>query len=425
MGSTNKNTVLGLLVCGGLGAVLTACSGGGGSSGSASTTTTAATNTQTTTIPTAPISTAVTPAPSPSPVAVGTGLNSKFLFTCNFLSNDVSVYNVAATVGTLTSSVAAPLLTQSTATGGSTADPVWITGDATGSFVFVADSDTNAIDCFNVNRTTGALTPPAAPAMSAVPTGMTPYAVLVDPTSKFVYTANLGDNTVSAFQIQTGGVLVPCPTTPSIVCGNGASCLAMDPTGTFLYVGNTNDNTLSVLSIDALGNPTVVGAPIPTGNAPFEIATVNTGTGFVYVANNLDDTISVFSVGAAGALTPSATSPTVMLPNGGSGCSALAADPTGSFLYVVDGYGATQTNDISAFTISSTDGSLTPIGTTNVAAGVSPTAIAVDSSGTIVYVSDAGANAVLTFGITPGTGALIAEGTTPAGNAPTGIWASN
>lgn len=430
MRSQSKSSVLALLACGGLGAALTACNGSSnGPNGSSRST--AATTTPTTSGSTAnptPIGTSTTvapsPAPSPSPVAAGTGQDSKFLFTCNYLSNDVSAYNVAATVGTLTSSVAAPMLTQSTAMG-ATASPAWLAADPSGSFLFVADSGTNAVDCFTIDRTKGTLTPPAAPAMSAAPCGKLPYAVLVDPTSKFVYTANLGDNTISAFMIQTGGSLAPC-TTPSLVVGSGPSALAMDPTGKFLYVANTNDNTLSVCGIDATGNPSAVGTPIPTGMGPFSIASVNTGTGYVYVANNLDNDVSVFQIGAAGALKAPATGATVPIPNGGSGASVVTADPTGSYLYVLDGFGfaAAATNDIAAFAIAPATGALTPIGKTNTPAGKSPSSICVNASGEVLYVSDSGANAVLTFGITPGTGALVAEGSTPAGNTPTAICVS-
>ena len=66
-------------------------------------------------------------------------------------------------------------------------------------------------------------------------------------------------------------------------------------------------------------------------------------------------------------------------------------------------------NDVSMFTIDVTTGALTPTGT--IAAGQSPTSIAVHPSGKFAYVTNSASNNISMFSIDTTTGALTLIGT--------------
>jgi len=90
--------------------------------------------------------------------------------------------------------------------------------------------------------------------------GFNPVSVTVDPTGRFVYVANGGDNTVSAYSIGASGALTPVPRSP-FVAGLFPFSVAVEPTGKFAYVGNIGGN-LWAYSIGASGALTPVpGSP--------------------------------------------------------------------------------------------------------------------------------------------------------------------
>src|SRR5204863_4269513 len=77
--------------------------------------------------------------------------------------------------------------------------------------------------------------------VAAVPSGVTPTAVVADPNGHYVYAANLGDATVSQYAVGAGGGLMPL--SPAVVGIPGAVpqaagySMSVDPKGRFLYVG--------------------------------------------------------------------------------------------------------------------------------------------------------------------------------------------
>lgn len=72
----------------------------------------------------------------------------KFLYTANFLSNDISTYIIDAT-GTLTSVAGSPFHTGTS--------PEQVAVDATGKFAYVPSASDNDVWAFTINGTNGAL----------------------------------------------------------------------------------------------------------------------------------------------------------------------------------------------------------------------------------------------------------------------------
>jgi uncharacterized repeat protein (TIGR02543 family) len=132
--------------------------------------------------------------------------------------------------------------------------------------------------------------------------------------------------------------------------------------------------------------------------------------GFAYVANTNDNSISQYTIGTDGSLTPLATD---WVPAGLSPVF-ITADPLGKYAYVANA----NSNNISQYVIG-VAGSLTPMSMTTVAAGTFPNSVAVDPSGKYAYVTNQQSNNVSQFTIgptgslSPMTTATVAAGTFP------------
>ena len=92
--------------------------------------------------------------------------------------------------------------------------------------------------------------------------GTTPRGLVVDPTSRFVYVANLGSANVSGYTKNPNtGVLTPMTNSP-FAAGTSPIGVTTDPLGKFAFVSNSGSNNLSVYSIDkTTGALTQLGAP--------------------------------------------------------------------------------------------------------------------------------------------------------------------
>jgi len=144
---------------------------------------------------------------------------------------------------------------------------------------------------------------------------------------------------------------------------------------------------------------------------------VDPGVKFAYVANNGSNNVSIFSIGSNGALTSIGPGSPVAA---GSQPTSVTVDPQGRYVYVANGDPSAST--ISAYTLNSTTGQLTPIaGSPFASTGTGPSSVAVDPSGKFVYVTNFGSSgspgSISIYSIDTGTtgghvpGALIAQGT--------------
>ena len=102
-----------------------------------------------------------------------------------------------------------------------------------GRFLFVANTASNDVSVYTINRVTGALTPVAG---SPFPTAAAPSAIAADPHGRFIYIAAQG--VISAYRIDPlTGVLTHIDDSPADM-ERPATDLVVDNTGTFLYAGS-------------------------------------------------------------------------------------------------------------------------------------------------------------------------------------------
>jgi len=252
---------------------------------------------------------------------------------------------------------------------GSNTSPFAIAVDPSGRYVYTTDDNgPGSVSGFAIGAA-GALSPIACTPASNCNTGFYPLGIAIDPSGRYLYTADENSNEVSVFSIGVGGALAP------VACGSGCSVpvssgnspygMAADPTGRYVYVTNFTRGTPSkpgivqVFSIGSGGvlSPVACSTSCETGNGSYPDAVAVDPSGhYVYTADSGTNAVSAFSIGAGGALTPIPCTPAANCQTpSGSGPDALAIDPSGKFLYVSGG-----SSTISVFSIGS-DGALTPI----------------------------------------------------------------
>ncbi len=171
-----------------------------------------------------------------------------FLYVSNL--NDsmggISAYTIDPASGALTAVAGSPFPTQVNFPG-----PHGLAIGAGGKFLYVGMSGSvnanHVVSAFSIDPATGKLTQLAG---SPFPTGNDPQGVATDPTGKFLFTANAGDSTVSAFTIDATSGGLTAVGSPFALQG-APDGLAVDPTGGFLLVATSGNNGLAVFSVNA------------------------------------------------------------------------------------------------------------------------------------------------------------------------------
>jgi len=327
--------------------------------------------------------------------------SSKFLFVEDENSSAISVYSIDPGSGALTSVPGSPFPAEKF--------PSDVTIDASNQFLYVPSQGNNNIEIFSINPASGALSPlqtvgagRSGPFAMAMTSGSNPVTYV----PRFAYVPDAGNaDVVSGFTIDplTGGLTTisgsPFP------AGSVAISAAVDPSGRFAYVTNEGDNDVSAYTIDpSTGSLTALaGSPFPTGKAPAAV-TVDPSGRFAYTANANDSTVSAFTIDSTGAL--HAITNYYIGPD--SEPLAVAVDPSGRFAYVVNAGGS-----VSVYAINPSTGALTSVSGSS---GLSnPMSMAVDASGRFAYVANYGNSIVTVYAINPSTGALSLSSSTTAG----------
>jgi 6-phosphogluconolactonase len=179
---------------------------------------------------------------APNPQFLAVSPTAGFLYVSNGASGNISAFSIG-TNGVLTEFADSPFSL------GAGATAAGLAIDPKGQFLYAADSANNKIVSFSIAG--GALSAAAGSPFSA---GTKPVAVAVDSTSSFLYSANQGSNDVSAFKI-TSGALTQLAGSPYAVEPTGSvgtpqpSFLTVDVSNTFLYVANSGSSSVSAFGI--------------------------------------------------------------------------------------------------------------------------------------------------------------------------------
>lgn len=225
--------------------------------------------------------------------------------------------------------------------------------DQNGEFLYViAGLGNSTLRAYKIDTTTGLPTLIQTPTPQSFPVGTHAHNITMSPNGQFVYTAggpddgSTGTGELHAFSRNTtDGTLTARNTIAGLT---EATAVVVDPTSKFLYAASVNQ--VSVYSIGGDGTIAPIQAPntFDTLSSPHSMTMSSDGK-FLYVANiGLPNNVRVFQADADGRLAPIQTIPTGLSPN------FVFIHPNGKILYTAD----TDADQLSMFTIAA-DGTLT------------------------------------------------------------------
>jgi 6-phosphogluconolactonase len=300
----------------------------------------------------------------------------------------------------------------------------FLSGCASGhkQFAYVTGQGTNEVFEFRVQGN-GTLAPLGTPNF---PVGSNPSSLAPHTSGDFLYIAAFSGNDVTLLDINKSNGNLSVPVTSSIVVpvnppnifntGAGPISVAMSPTAPFLFVANQASGNITVFTVDpgtgSLG--AVQNSPflITPASNPSSLAVSPKGD-FLFVANGAQGTVAVFAIGNNGVLTAAAGSPFSV--GAGATPSSVVAGRNNSSIYVAD----PAHNAVLAFTVQS-GGTLAPISGSPFAAGISPTGLGMDPQGALLFAANAGSNNVSAYVIDANSGALGAVSGSPFATGGTG-----
>ena len=189
--------------------------------------------------------------------------------------------------------------------------------------------------------------------------------------------------------------------------GEGSAGVALTPDGRFLYVANMGSGTVSAFAVSADGRLRALGAPEPSGKGALVLDVAPDGD-YLYVANALDDTVSTFDVAADGTLRPVG----VPVAAGGPGPRGVLAAPDGRSLYVAHyntGHNGSRPGSVATFRLGA-DGRPTQLGEAVSTGGNGAEALALMPDGETLLVANFGSSDIAAFAVAA-DGALAKVGT--------------
>jgi 6-phosphogluconolactonase len=274
----------------------------------------------------------------------------------------------------------------------------------------------SGVHAYAIDRNTGALT---AVAGSPFESGSVPTSLAFDASGTHLYVAGYSgavapvNTVISAYSVNSSGALAPLA--KYAVSSELSTIVAA---GSYLYVAGFYTNSITVFSIGSTGEliENVPGSPFATDTGPYSIVADPSGS-VLYTANSgvptateaTPGSISAFTIDSStGALTPVTGNPQPIAVHG-----AISIDPTGEFLFVP------ETNGVSVYAVNTTSGALSAVAGSPFSAGTAPDSVSIGPTNGVVYVVNGGSANVSEFTL-ESTGALtaLAGSPVPVGNNP-------
>jgi 6-phosphogluconolactonase (cycloisomerase 2 family) len=282
-----------------------------------------------------------------------------------------------------------------------------------GRFVYVADSSGNRVLGYTVDGLTGTLVPVQGSPFSTGVAGA--ESVVVDASGQFVYVGR-GDG-IGGYRLnQATGTLTELAGSPFHTAVHSRTTVTA-AVGSWLYAAHWGGPIEGFQVNGSTGALTAVpGSPFTTGSRDFPYAVAADPSGrFLYLANldaatNLGNVVALAIDSGTGTLTAVPGSP---FGASNSPLVAVAVDPSGTFVYAA---GNTADGAVFGFLIDSATGALTPVpGSPFPTGGGGTIAVAVDPSGEFVYAANYGSSNVSVFRLDAVTGSLSAVDGSPFG----------
>lgn len=287
---------------------------------------------------------------------------------------------------------------------------VQLAPDPSGRYLYVLD-ESAGIYAYAINGNTGGLT-----AVAGSPFGGYGSSFAFDASGTRLYVAGLtgspglaGSNTnIQAYSVDSSGALVPLAS--YTISGAFGEPNVITIVGNYLYAAASVANSIFAFSIGPSGELSQVpGSPFATDQGPFSIAADPSGSvlytaniGEMFSATVPTGTISAFTIDSyTGALTPAPENPQPIEAQG-----QISISRRGEFLFVPVPSG------VSVYAIGTTTGTLSEVAGSPYPAGTNPGSVDIDPTDGAVYVVNGGSANVSGYKL-GSTGAL-----TPLGGSP-------
>ena len=274
-----------------------------------------------------------------------TAVNNQFLYASDSSNAQLDGFSINQTTGALTALAGSPFSSETFSLPADLATP-------TGSSLLYA-ADIGGVDAFTISAAGTPAALSGSPALAGVSSS-----IAVDPSGKFLY-ASVPDG-IFAYTIDSTGVLAAVPDSPFAIGPGltGDMPLSIVDTGSYVYAALGQANQIAAFSVvSGTGALTPVpGSPFSTGTNPSALVFAS---GFLYALNrpiigHFDSYITSYSVNSnSGVLTPLFLGSYVAID-----AISMVADSFGEYLYV------SELTGIQAFSIDSTNGTLTPVAAT-------------------------------------------------------------
>ena len=251
--------------------------------------------------------------------------------------------------------------------GAKEAGPAYVTVDARGQFLLVANYRGHNAVVFQLGDDGG-----IGPMVESVSAGEHAHCVRLAPDNRFAFVCHLGADLVAQYRFdQISGALGPQdPPVVRTAPGAGPRHLTFAPDGRRAFLINELDATLMSFDYDPAHGLLRAHACVPTlpedyqGRRWGSDVQVRPDGRFVYVSNRAHDSLAVFALGDDGDQDGGALRFVERVPCGGQTPRTFTLDPTGRLLLVAN----QDSGTVACFAIDPASGRLSPRGAVPVAA---------------------------------------------------------
>lgn len=285
------------------------------------------------------------------------------------------------------------------------------TGSSGGDDLYVGNLGTNPLTVAGFTLASGALSVPSG---SPWQVELEPTALAVTPDDAYLYVGSAAGG-IYVFTIGSSGSISLANNGTPVATGVEPSVLRVDPTGKWLLGADAFAGEAYVFQIGSGGALTAISTSFVTLNDtdPATDLEVTPSGNYVYVSCGTAGIYTLSLNTGTGAMA-SVNTPLTPKQNGDADYG-MAISPSGGFLFAAEtGIGAVR-----AFSISSSNGTLSEVSGSPYKTATGPYGVLVDSTGSYVYVTNRTEGSISGFllsntgALTPITGSPFATGTLP------------
>jgi 6-phosphogluconolactonase (cycloisomerase 2 family) len=209
-------------------------------------------------------------------------------------------------------------------------------------FAFAGGQYTNVVNSYEVNKSTGALTPTSQPTIAGENLPMI-QAVLAN--KKFLLSVNYSSHSLSVYSIAPATGNLTLVAHNSLGGGMAPAWVTAHPSLPVVYVAESGASKIDVVDVNPDSGAITVRGSVSAGSGVTALDINSTGT-LLYSADQGVNQVGIYSVDSTGGLTLAGTAATP----GGSQPNQVKVHPSGKFVYTAN-WG---TADVTAFSVSGT-----------------------------------------------------------------------